>query len=47
MSLSNRIVRAVIVWLVKRYPYQVKDVLLGPKAHIHRNPRKRRCSDAE
>jgi len=43
MSAESWIVRKVIKWLWARYPGQVKDIVLGPKAHVHRNPRKKEC----
>jgi len=41
MSARSWIVRKVIKWLWAKYPGQVKDIVLGPKAHVHRNPTKK------
>ena len=40
MSIKSRIIRGLLKWLWVRYPGQVKDIVLGPSAHVHKNPRK-------
>ena len=41
MSIEARFFRAVIAWLWVRYPYLMKDIILGAGAHIHKNPKKK------
>ena len=41
MSIKNRIIRGVLLWLWVKYPFQFKDIMLDAKCHVHKNPRKR------
>ena len=41
MSLETRIMRAIIGWLWGRYPYLMRDIVVGPDKHLRRNPRRR------
>ena len=40
MSIESRIVRTLIAWLYRHYPYQVLDIVVGKGRHIQRNPRR-------
>ncbi len=38
---SVRIARIVIEYLNKRWPYLCREIVVGPDAHIHLNPRRK------
>jgi len=42
MSIESRIIRTLIAWLLRRYYYQMMDLVVGPDRHIQRNPRRGR-----
>jgi hypothetical protein len=42
MSAKVKVLRMLIKWLWMRWPYLVLDITVGPKAHIHRNPVKKK-----
>ncbi len=37
-----RIIRAVIAWLNRRYPYLMKDAVIPQNAHLHLNPKRKK-----
>lgn len=41
MSLESRIVRTLIRWLWVRYPFQMRDIVIGPGRHVQGNPKRK------
>ncbi len=41
MTLKIRIVRKIIQRLNERYPFIVREIVVGNDCHVHHNPRKR------
>lgn len=39
--MKAKLIRAVIEWLNRRYPYLMIDVVIPQNAHIHKNPVKK------
>jgi hypothetical protein len=39
--MKMKLIRRLIEWLNKRYPFLMLDVVVGPGRHIHKDPRKR------
>lgn len=36
-----RLVKLLIAWLNRHYPFLLREAVIGPYAHIHLNPRKK------
>ena len=41
MTIKTKIARGVIAWMNRRYPYLMREEVVGPNAHVHLNPRKK------
>ncbi len=41
MSIKSRLIRCLLKWMWKRYPFQYKDILKAEKLHIHRDPKRK------
>lgn len=41
MSAKVRMIRALIRWLDREYPYLMREAILKDDYHLHRNPRKK------
>ncbi len=37
----EKLIRWLAVWIWKRYPYMLQEIVVGHSRHIHKNPRKR------
>jgi hypothetical protein len=37
-----KLIRMLVVWMNKKYPYLLRDVVVGEGRHIHRDPPKGR-----
>jgi hypothetical protein len=47
MSIKTRLIRGLIGWLNRHYPFLCRDIVVGVGRHVHRNPTvKRRVVDA-
>ena len=40
MTIENKIVSILIRYLWVKYPFLMLDIVIGPNAHVHRNPKK-------
>ena len=40
MSMEAKVVTVLIKYLWCKYPYLMKEIVIGPNAHVHRNPKK-------
>jgi hypothetical protein len=41
-AMKAKAIRALIEFLNRRYPYLCRDIVIGDKYHIHKNPQKKR-----
>lgn len=41
MTIDARIARGIIAAMMRWYPYLLREAVVGPESHIHRNPRKK------
>lgn len=42
MTLENRLVSTIIQYLWVKYPYQMKEIVIGHDKHLHLNPKKKK-----
>lgn len=41
MTIQTKIARGIIRVLMRRYPFLMREAVVGPNAHVHLNPRKK------
>lgn len=40
MTIRTRLIRYLITLLFRRYRFLMLDIVIGPKSHVQRNPRR-------